>query len=93
MAGDQKQINSPLISYSLRNDETDEENVSNVSTNIPEGTFVQFVYQHAKEAKDPPVRILHRDLDPGETPSPVIGSAFCAFLSYHASRYSSTLFH
>lgn len=88
VAGDQKQINSPLISYSLRNDETDEENVSNVSTNIPEGTFVQFVYQHAKEAKDPPVRILHRDLDPGETPSPVIGSAFCAFLSYHASSFN-----
>lgn len=85
MAGGQKQINSPLISYSLRNDYTNEGNLSK-NRNIPEGTFVQFVYQHTKDAKDPPVRILHRDLDLGETPSAVIGSAFCAFLSYDDLR-------
>ena len=83
--GDQKQINSPLISYSLRDDDAGERNLSE-NGHIPENTFVQIVYKHAQLAKDPPVRIIHRELNPGEKPSAVIGSAFCAFLSFHDSR-------
>lgn len=83
VAGDQKQINSPLISYSMRND--DRQNLWK-SAQIPENTFVQIVYKHAQAAKDPPIQTIHRELNPGETPSPVIGSAFCAFISFYEPR-------
>ena len=53
---------------------------------IPRGTFVQLVFRHGEIAKDPPVIVLHRDLDYGETASAVIGSTICSFLSYNKSE-------
>jgi len=75
-----KQVNSPLISYTIKGAGLSD--LEPAITNIPEGTFVQIVFQHAATAKNPPVRTLRRDLDPGEMPSAIIGSASCAFLNY-----------
>jgi hypothetical protein len=75
-----KQVNSPLISYTIKGAGLSD--LEPAITNIPEGTFVQIVFEHAATAKNPPVRTLRRDLDPGEVPSAIIGSASCAFLNY-----------
>lgn len=83
-----KKVNGPLISYTLR--KYDSNNRHLIDDQIPKDSFVELVYQHGELAKDPPVRILRRSLNPGETPSAVIGSSFCAFLSFNESGYSRT---
>ena len=69
-----------MISYTIKGEELSD--LEPAITEIPAGTFVEIVFQHAATAKNPPVRTLRRDLDPGEVPSAVIGSASCAFLNY-----------
>lgn len=84
VAGVNKQVDSPIISYSLKLTDADDWNIDE----MPDGDFVRLVFRHGITAKDPPVRTLHRSLKPGETASAVIGSSFCVFMSYNVSRYT-----
>lgn len=77
----EKQVNSPLISYTIGNRKQ--------TLNLLNGTLVHLVFQHATRAKDPPVRTLRRALNAGEVPSAVVGSALCSFLAINSSTYSA----
>lgn len=77
MGFSQKRVNSPLISYTIGN--------KRESYNLPNGTHLDLVFEHATTAKDPPVITLRRYLNLGEVPSTVIGSGVCSFLAIDSS--------
>ena len=71
---DQKQLNSPLISFVLHDPEAKEDIV------LPENSHVELIYEHESPAKYPPIRTLRRWLEEGEEPSAVFGSSHCSYL-------------
>ena len=72
-----KKINSPLIGYTFRYEQ---------SPKFDDDDQVQIVHRHAMEAKDPPFKIIHRNLRPGEIASPVLSAAHCTFLDLRSSN-------
>lgn len=64
--------NSPLISYSMN--DTDEETV------FDDGAYVEMVFRHQVEARQPGFQIVHRAPRDGEQ-SAVIMSASCSFIN------------
>jgi len=54
-----------------------------------DNSFVKLVFEHAWDAKYPPVRTIRRNLMDGEEPSAVIGSSVCAYLYFNETDFSS----
>ena len=79
----EKEVNSPLISYTSYEPESEE--LTEVSR-LPNGSYVQFVLEHSIRAKYPPVRNIYRDLDEGDVPSTVIGSSLCSYLVFNRNK-------
>lgn len=80
---DYKEVNSPLISYTLYDPESksvDQE------AQLPDGSNVQIVFKHEVDAKYPSVRTLHRDRDEGEEISTVMDSSICSYLRNEGSN-------
>lgn len=69
-----KQVNSPLISFTLY----DPDGVTPMK--LPKNTHVKLVYEHDVIAKYPPIGTIRRDLKEDELMSAVIGSSLCSYL-------------
>ena len=74
---EEKEVNSPLISYTIFDPESEE---LTEGSKLPSGSYVQLVFEHGVGSKYPPVSTIRRDLDEGEVPSAVMGSSMCSYL-------------
>lgn len=80
---DYKEVNSPLISYTLYDPDA---NDSTQVAKLPNDSYVQLVFRHEVKAKYPPVRTIRRDRDEGEANSTVMGSSICSFLELNQTN-------
>jgi len=66
-------VNSPFISYTLYEPESIK--ASKLKSFSFDNSFVKLVFEHAWDAKYPPVRTMRRNLMDGEEPNAAIGSS------------------
>lgn len=76
-------MNGPVIGYTLK---------YAAKTAFDNGQVVELRFEHQLPAKYPPVKRVRRRLNAGEQPSPVIGSALCAFLKLGTPQCATAIF-
>jgi len=78
-----KEVNSPLISFTLYNPKA---NTSDEEAPLPNDSYVQLVFKHVVDAKYPSFRTLRRDPDYEGEESTVMGSSICSFLELNKTN-------
>ena len=84
---DYREVNSPIISYTLYNPDAD--SFDEVAL-LPNDSYVQIVFKHEVNAKYPPVRTLRRDPDYEGEESAVMDSSICSFLAQNEETNNSS---
>jgi len=81
---DDKEVNSPLISYTIYDPEAN--GVEEVESLSFGNSYVELVLEHTSVVKDPPVQTIRRNLMDGEEPSAIMGSSICSYLFFNTTN-------